>query len=98
MEKEPQKKPKFLTHLAVEENVAASTQNQALCAIVFLYKKVLKDRYFYVGYTKNLTERLHNHNNVNWRLDNPAQKNISKNTARILYVCVINTTLPRKKR
>lgn len=32
----------FLTHLAVEENVAASTQNQALCAIVFLYKNVLK--------------------------------------------------------
>ncbi len=32
----------FLTHLAVKENVAASTQNQALCAIVFLYKHVLK--------------------------------------------------------
>jgi len=32
----------FLTHLAVKENVAASTQNQALCAIVFLYKRVLK--------------------------------------------------------
>lgn len=31
----------FLTHLAVKGNVAASTQNQALCAIVFLYKKVL---------------------------------------------------------
>ena len=31
----------FLTHLAVKENVAASTQNQALCAIVFLYKHVL---------------------------------------------------------
>jgi integron integrase len=32
----------FLTHLAVEENVAASTQNQALNAILFLYKEVLK--------------------------------------------------------
>lgn len=31
----------FLTHLAVEGNVAASTQNQALNAIVFLYSKVL---------------------------------------------------------
>lgn len=31
----------FLTYLAVEKNVAASTQNQALNAIVFLYKKVL---------------------------------------------------------
>ncbi len=32
----------FLTHLAVEGNVAASTQNQALNAILFLYKEVLK--------------------------------------------------------
>jgi len=33
---------KFLNHLALSQNVAASTQNQALCAIVFLYKDVLK--------------------------------------------------------
>jgi len=32
----------FLSHLAVHENVAASTQNQALNALVFLYKHVLK--------------------------------------------------------
>jgi site-specific recombinase XerD len=31
----------FLTHLALEENVAAATQNQAMNALVFLYKKVL---------------------------------------------------------
>jgi site-specific recombinase XerD len=31
----------FLTHLAVKGKVAASTQNQALCALVFLYKQVL---------------------------------------------------------
>jgi integron integrase len=31
----------FLTHLALEENVAASTQNQALNALVFLYREVL---------------------------------------------------------
>lgn len=31
----------FLTHLAVDRQVAASTQNQALSAIFFLYKKVL---------------------------------------------------------
>lgn len=31
----------FLTHLAVKGQVSASTQNQALCAIVFLYKNVL---------------------------------------------------------
>ena len=32
----------FLTHLAVERNVAASTQNQALCALLFLYEHVLQ--------------------------------------------------------
>jgi integrase len=32
----------FLTHLAVEGNVAASTQNQALAALLFLYQEVLK--------------------------------------------------------
>lgn len=32
----------FLTHLAREGNVAASTQNQALNALLFLYKEVLK--------------------------------------------------------
>lgn len=31
----------FLTHLAVSKDVSASTQNQALAAILFLYKKVL---------------------------------------------------------
>src|SRR3712207_835955 len=33
---------RFLTHLAVNEKVTASTQNQALSALVFLYKEVLK--------------------------------------------------------
>ena len=32
----------FLTALAVKRNVAASTQNQALAAILFLYKQVLE--------------------------------------------------------
>ena len=32
----------FLNHLAVDRCTAASTQNQALCAIVFLYRKVLE--------------------------------------------------------
>jgi len=31
----------FLSHLASKKNVASSTQNQALCALVFLYKAVL---------------------------------------------------------
>jgi integron integrase len=32
----------FLTHLAVDRHVAASTQNQALCALLFLYQQVLQ--------------------------------------------------------
>lgn len=32
----------FLTHLAVDKNVSASTQNQALNALVFLYKELLQ--------------------------------------------------------
>ena len=32
----------FLSHLAIDEHVATSTQNQALNAIVFLYRKVVK--------------------------------------------------------
>jgi site-specific recombinase XerD len=32
----------FLSHLAVQEKVSASTQNQALAALLFLYRHVLK--------------------------------------------------------
>jgi integron integrase len=32
----------YITHLAVKYNVSSATQNQALCAIIFLYKNVLK--------------------------------------------------------
>ena len=32
----------FLTHLAVDKNVSASTQNQALNALIFLYKELLR--------------------------------------------------------
>ena len=40
---EPEKKAEdFLTHLAVQGNVAASTQNQAFNALIFLYAKVLR--------------------------------------------------------
>jgi len=31
----------FVSHLATKRRVAASTQNQALIAVVFLYKQVL---------------------------------------------------------
>jgi hypothetical protein len=44
----------FLTHLAVERNVAASTQNQALNAIVFLYHEVLGQE---VGWLDNWSGR-----------------------------------------
>ena len=39
----------FLTHLAVKEHVSASTQNQALCAIIFLYKYVLNRKIGDIG-------------------------------------------------
>ena len=42
----------FLTHLAVERNVAAATQNQALAAIVFLYSHVLGHE---LDWLKNVT-------------------------------------------
>jgi integron integrase len=42
----------FLNHLAVVANVSASTQNQALNALVFLYKEVLKKNF---GELKNVT-------------------------------------------
>ena len=31
----------FLSYLAVQKNVTASTQNQALCALIFLYRQIL---------------------------------------------------------
>jgi integron integrase len=34
----------FLTHLAVERHVAASTQNQAFAALLFLYQQVLEQK------------------------------------------------------
>lgn len=41
----------FLTHLAVEGNVAASTQNQALSALLFLYNEVLRKPLGFVDVT-----------------------------------------------
>jgi integron integrase len=41
----------FLTHLAREGRVAASTQNQALSALLFLYKEVLKQE---IGWLENV--------------------------------------------
>ena len=39
----------FLSHLAVEGHVAASTQSQALSAILFLYQQVLKQDIGWIG-------------------------------------------------
>ena len=39
----------FLTHLAVQQHVAASTQNQAFAAILFLYKHVLERELAFVN-------------------------------------------------
>jgi integron integrase len=41
----------FLTHLARDRNVAPATQNQALSALLFLYKKVLKQE---IGWLDNV--------------------------------------------
>ena len=41
----------YLTHLAVDRNVAASTQNQALNALVFLYSNVLESPLDDIGTT-----------------------------------------------
>jgi len=35
----------FLTHLAVNRDVASATQNQALNALIFLYREVERSRY-----------------------------------------------------
>ena len=42
LENAEKKIEEFLTHLAVKMNVASATQNQAMNALVFLYKKALK--------------------------------------------------------
>ena len=39
----------YLTHLVMERNVAASTQNQALHSILFLYKQVLEIQLPHLG-------------------------------------------------
>ncbi len=42
----------FLTHLAVNRNVAASTQNQAFSALLFLYREVLEKELAFVNATR----------------------------------------------
>jgi len=47
----PQEVQTFLSDLAVRGNVSASTQNQALCALIFLYRHVLEKN---VGFLDDL--------------------------------------------
>ena len=63
----------FLTHLAVDKNVAPANQNQALCALVFLYKRVL-DRP--LGENTINAVRARKHRNLPVVLSNPEVKNL----------------------
>jgi integron integrase len=45
----------FLTHLAVEKRVAASTQNQAFSAILFLYQQVLERKLDFIDNVQRVT-------------------------------------------
>src|SRR5438309_10906593 len=46
----------FLTHLARDGRVAASTQNQALSALLFLYKQVLKQEFGWLEGVERATQ------------------------------------------
>src|SRR6266571_2010059 len=45
----------FLTHLAVEKHVAASTQNQAFSALLFLYQQILDRKLDFIDNVQRVT-------------------------------------------
>lgn len=45
----------FLTHLAVQKRVAASTQNQAFSALLFLYQQVLERKLDFIDNVQRVT-------------------------------------------
>src|SRR5438067_5716813 len=45
----------FLTHLAVEKRVSASTQNQAFAALLFLYQQVLERKLDFIDNVQRVT-------------------------------------------
>jgi integron integrase len=45
----------FLTHLAAEKNVSASTQNQAFAALLFLYQQVLERKLDFIDNVQRVT-------------------------------------------
>ena len=50
---------RFINYLAVERNVSASTQNQALQAILFLYKKIIPKELGWIKEIKNVKRIKH---------------------------------------
>ncbi len=49
----------FINHLAVNDNVSSSTQNHALQAILFLYKRILKKEVGWIDEIKHATRVKH---------------------------------------
>jgi len=49
----------FVNHLAISEKVSASTQNQALQAILFLYKDILKTDIGWINQIERVTRPKH---------------------------------------
>ncbi len=45
----------FLTHLAVDKHVAASTQNQAFAALLFLYQQMLDRKLDFIDKVERVT-------------------------------------------
>lgn len=80
----------FLTHLAVERNYAASTQNQALAALLFLYREVLRVdvgwiEYEYAKRGKSVPTVLNRWETV--RLLECMKDDVWKTIAEVLYGC-----------
>ena len=64
----------FLTELAMEGRVVATTQNQAMNALIFLYREVLKQEVFdFREFDKNMEAAAGFQNLISVRIDNPLQ-------------------------
>ena len=49
----------YINHLAVKDNVSSSTQNQALQAILFLYKNILKQEIGWINEIEKVARTKH---------------------------------------
>jgi len=72
----------FLTHLAVEGNVATATQNQAMNALVFLYKRVSASIQLNGNAESILIQSSFTQNVWHKRLPKPAQKSTQPDAQR----------------